>query len=97
MAVIPALLVLVALQVITIIVALRVTTAARTVSVSLAAQVDVHHLTLGNNRILILGILTLGTLTLGILTLNLKPDQPLIPGLLSRHLDLRPSRHLNHR
>lgn len=71
MAVILALPVLVALQIIMIIVALRVTTAARTVSVSLAAQVDVPHLTLGNNR-----ILTLGIPTLGILTLNLKQDQP---------------------
>ena len=97
MAVTLALPVLVALQIITIIVALRVTTGAQTVSVSLAAQVDVPLLTLGNNRILTLGTLTLGILTLGILTLNLKHDQPLIPGLLSRHLDLRPSRHLNHR
>jgi len=76
MAVILALLVLVALQIITIIVALRVTTAAQTVSVSLAAQVDVPPPTLGNNRILTLGILTLGILTPGILTLNLKHDQP---------------------
>ena len=76
MAVILALLVLAALQIITIIVAHRVTTGAQTVSVSLAAQVDVPPLTLGNNRILILGILTLGILTPGILTLNLKHDQP---------------------
>ena len=66
MAVILALPELVALQIIMIIVALRVTTGARTVSVFLAAQVDVPPLTLGNNRIL----------TLGILTLNLKHDQP---------------------
>ena len=71
MAVILALPVLVALQIITIIVALRVTTAARTASVFLAAQVDVPHLTLGSNK-----ILTLGILTPGILTLNLKHDQP---------------------
>ena len=76
MAVILALPVLVALQIIMIIVALRVTTAARTVSVYLAAQVDVLPLTLGNKRILTLGILTHGILTLGILTLNLKHGQP---------------------